>query len=186
MSNLIKILFIIAILIFEFFMFQISLEIGVVSLVLIVTTFSLGYVIKKITTVVEQPSLVLSSEPFRDSSKHADNKKKFNSEKTPGSVNLIPGVDSSIFEQFRKKFNLKQTEQVDEDSKTVSVDSLNSISVANAYKKSVNSDEPENFDEELEDADQVKVTLSENVKIIKELRGEKVEESSNESFTEKP
>ena len=66
MRNLIKILFIIAILIFEFFMFQISLEIGAVSLVLIVATFCIGFVLNKITTVVEQPRLVLSSEPFRN------------------------------------------------------------------------------------------------------------------------
>ncbi len=110
MRNLIKILFIIAILIFEFFMFQFSLEIGAVSLVLIIATFCIGFVLNKITTVVEQPRLVLSSEPFRDSSKHADNKTKSDTEKTSDSENLIPGVDSSIFERFRKKFNLKQPE----------------------------------------------------------------------------
>ncbi|GIT02954.1 MAG: hypothetical protein CM1200mP28_02130 [Deltaproteobacteria bacterium] len=41
-------------------------------------------------------------------------------------------------------------------------------------QKTESSDEPENFDEELEDADQVKVTLSENVKILKELQGKKL------------
>ena len=45
---------------------------------------------------------------------------------------------------------------------------------------------PESFDEELEDADQVKVTLSENVKILKELQGEKAYEASNENLSEKP
>ena len=81
MRNLIKILFIIAILIFEFFIFQFSLEIGAVSLVLIIATFCIVFVLNKITTVVEQPRLVLSSEPFRDSSKHADNKTKSDTEK---------------------------------------------------------------------------------------------------------
>ena len=185
MSNLIKILLMIAILIFEFFMFHFSLEIGAVSLFLIVTTFCIGFIIYKITTVVEQPSLVLSSEPFRNSSKKADNKNKSDSVKSFGSENLIPGVDSSIFEQFRKKFNLVQNESTEEDNEAVSVDSPNSISVAKAYEKSVISDEPENFDEELEDADQVKVTLSENVKILKELQGEKTYETSNENLTEK-
>ena len=66
MRNLIKIFFIIAILIFEFFMFQFSLEIGVVSMVLIIATFCIGFVLKKITTVIDQTSLSLSSEPFRD------------------------------------------------------------------------------------------------------------------------
>ena len=186
MSNLIKILLIIAIIIFEFFIFHFSLEIGAVSTFLIITTFCIGFIINKITTVVEQPSLVLSSEPFRDSSKYADNKNKSETERTAGSENLIPGVDSSIFEQFRKKFNLKKTESADEDNKAVAEESLNSSSVARAYEKALSSEEPENFDEELEDADQVKVTLSENVKILKELQVEKVDEASNENFTEKP
>ena len=187
MRNLIKILFIIAILIFEFFMFQFSLEIGAVSLVLIIATFCIGFVLNKITTVVEQPRLVLSSEPFRDSSKHADNKTKSDTEKkTSDSENLIPGLDSSIFEQFRKKFNLKQPESTDEADTASTVNSPDSTSAAQAYEKAGSSDEPENFDEELEDADQVKVTLSENVKILKELQSEKVDEDSNENYTEKP
>ena len=98
MSNFIKIIFIIAILIFEFFLFQFSIQIGAVSLVLIFATFSIGFVINKITTIVEQPSLVNSSEPFRDSPKYADNKTKSDIEKNSDSNNLIPGVDSSIFE----------------------------------------------------------------------------------------
>ena len=167
MRNLIKILFIIAILVFEFFMFQFSLEIGAVSLVLIIATFCIGFVLNKITTVVEQPRLVLSSEPFRDSSKHADNKNKSDTEKTSDAENLIPGVDSSIFEQFSKKFNLKQSESADEDDTATTVNSPDSTSAAQAYEKAGSSDEPKNFDKELEDADQVKVTLSENVKILK-------------------
>ena len=167
-------------------MFQFSLEIGAVSLVLIIATFCIGFVLNKITTVVEQPRLVLSSEPFRDSSKHADNKTKSDTEKTSDSENLIPGVDSSIFEQFRKKFNLKQPESADEDNTSATFNTPDSSSAAQAYEKAGSSDEPENFDEELEDADQVKVTLSENVKILKELQGEKVDEVSNENFTVKP
>ena len=146
MRNLIKILFVIAILIFEFFVFQFSLEIGAVSLVLIIATFCIGFVLNKITTVVEQPRLVLSSEPFRDSSKHADNKIKSDTEKTSDSENLIPGIDSSIFEQFRKKFNLKQPESADEDDTTATVNTPDSNSAVQAYEKSGGSDEPENFE----------------------------------------
>jgi len=186
MRNLIKILFLIAVLIFEFFMFQYSMEIGAVSLVLIIATFCIGFVLKKITIVVDHPRLDLSSEPFRDSSKHDDNKSKSDTEKTSNSENLISGIDSSIFEQFRKKFNLTQPDSADEDDIEATVNSPNSTSPAQAYKKAGSSDEPENFDEELEDADQVKVTLSENVKILKELQGEKVDEVSNENFTIKP
>ena len=167
-------------------MFHISLEIGAVSLVLLIATFCIGFVLNKITTIVEQPKLVLSSEPFRDSSNHTDNKTEYVKEKSSDTENLIPGVDASIFEQFRKKFNLKQPESADEDNNVTSANSSNSSSASKAYEKAGSSDEPENFDEELEDADQVKVTLSENVKIIKELQGEKVFEDSNENFIEIP
>ena len=184
MSKLIIILFIIIILISEFFIFQFSFEIGVVSLILIITTFCIGFVINKITTVVEQTSLVFSSEPFIDKTKQKKNKTKSDTEKISVSDNLIPGVDSSIFEQFREKFNLKQTESAYEDKKVDTENSTNSTSIAKAYKQVESSDEPENFDEELEDADQVKVTLSENVKILKELQGGMVDEASNENFTE--
>ena len=183
MRNLIKILFIIVIIIFEFFMFQFSLEIGAVSLVLIIATFCIGFVLNKITSVVEQPRLALSSEPFRDSSKNADNKIKSDKEKTSDTENLIPGVDSSIFEQFRNRFNLKQPESADEDNTSVTFNTPDSSSAAQAYEKAGSSNEPENFDEELEDADQVKVTLSENVKILKELQGEKMDEVSTENYT---
>jgi len=166
-------------------MFQFSLEIGVVSLVLIFATFCIGLVLNKITTVVAQPRLALSSQPFRDSSKHADNKTKSDTEKTSDSDNLIPGVDSSIFDQFRKKFNLKQPESAGEDDTVATVNSSDSNSVAQAYEKAGSPDEPGNFDEELQDADQVKVTLSENVKILKELQGENIDEVSNKNFTEK-
>jgi len=183
---LIKILFVIAILLCEFFVFQFSLEIGLVSLVLIIATFCIGLVLNRITTVVEQPRLVLSSEPFRDSSKHADNKTISDTEKTSDSENLIPGIDSSIFEQFRKKFNLKQPESADEDDTASTVNLSDSNSAAQAYEKAGSSDEPENFYQELEDADQVKVTLSENVKILKELEGENIDEISNKNFIVKP
>ena len=163
-------------------MFQFSLEIGAVSLVLIFATFSVGFVLNKITTVVEQPPL--SSGPFRNSLKTADNKTKSDTGKKSDSENLIPGVDSSIFEQFRKKFNLKQPESADDDDIEANVNSPNSISATEAYEKAGSSEEPESFDEELEDVDQVKVTLSENVKILKELQGEKVDEFPNEIFSE--
>ena len=57
----------IVLLIFEISMFQISLEIGLSSLVLISTVLCIWIVLTKITTVVVYPELVLSSEPFRDS-----------------------------------------------------------------------------------------------------------------------
>ena len=81
---------------------------------------------------------------------------------------------------------MTQPEPAEEDDTAATVNTPNSTSAAQAYEKAGVSDEPENFDEELEDADQVKVTLSENVKILKELQSEKVDEDSNENFTEKP
>ncbi len=185
MGNLIKIFFIIAIFIFEFYMFQISIEIGAVSLILIIATFCIGFVINKITTIVEQPNLVNSSEPFRDSSKYTDDKTNSDKEKISDSDNLIPGVDSSIFEQFRKKFNLKHAEIADDENTDKNLNSQNSVSATKAYEKAVRSEESENFDEALEEVDKVKVTLSENVKILKELQGEKVDITSPENFKEK-
>ncbi len=93
MSKLIIIFFIIIILIFEFFIFQFSLEIGVVSLILIITTFCIGFVINKITTVVEQTSLVFSSKPFRDTTKNKKNTTKPPSKKT-SMPELQKGEDS--------------------------------------------------------------------------------------------
>ncbi len=185
MGNLIKIFFIIAILIFEFYMFHFSIEIGAVSLVLIIATFCIGFVINKITTIVEQPILVNSSEPFRDSSKNTYDKTNSDTGKKSDSENLIPGVDSSIFEQFRKKFNLKHAEIAEDENIEKNLNSQNSISATKAYQKAVRSEESENFDKALEEVDQVKVTLSENVKILKELQGEKVVINSSENFEEK-
>ena len=133
MTKLIIIFFIIIILILEFFIFQFSMEIGAVSLILMITTFCIGFVINKITTVVEKTSLVFSSDPFSDTTKHKKNKTKSDTEKISVSENLIPGVDSSIFEQFREKFNLKQTKSTNEDKTVDTVNSANSTSVAKAY-----------------------------------------------------
>ncbi len=80
---------------------------------------------------------------------------------------------------------MKQSKTSNEEDLGVPVSSPKPIPAAKAYEKAGFSKEPENFDEEFEDADQVKVTLSENVKILKELQGEKNDEVSNESFEEK-
>ena len=84
----------------------------------------------------------------QNTTKNKKNKTKLDTEKLSVSENLIPGVDSSIFEKFRKKFNLKKTESADEDKKLDTLDSVNSTSVAKAYQHDVSSDESENFDEE--------------------------------------
>lgn len=186
MRILIKILFVAVILIFEVLMFQISWEFGAGSLVLISATLCIGFVLNKITTVVEQPKLVLSSEPFRDSAKNEDNETSSAVEKTSDSENLIPGVDASIFEQFRKKFNLKPPEISADDIATPSASIPNNSSVAEAYEKASITDAPENFAEELEEVDQVKVTLSESAKNLQEPHIDEADVESDESITEKP
>ena len=62
-----KIILGIVLLVFEYSMFNISLELGLASLVLISAVLCIWIVLKKITTVVVHPDLILSSAPFRDS-----------------------------------------------------------------------------------------------------------------------
>ena len=68
------------------------MEIGAVSLILIISTLCIGFVINKITTVVDQSSLVLSSEPFRETTKYKKNITKLDTEKRSVSENLITFV----------------------------------------------------------------------------------------------
>ncbi|MBS1255625.1 MAG: hypothetical protein MAG581_01434 [Deltaproteobacteria bacterium] len=191
MRILIKIFFVVVILVFEVIMFQISWEFGAGSLVLVSAALCIGFVLSKITTVVEQPQLALSSEPFRDSAKNIDKVSKSAEEKTSDSENLIPGIDASIFEQFRKKFNLKPPEiTADEDAtdetEAASASTPNTSSVAEAYEKASVTDSPENFAEELEEVDQVKVTLSENAKILQETTFDEEPGEPDEMIVEKP
>jgi len=60
-------------LVFEYSMFQISLELGLASLVLSCAVLCIWIVLKRITTIVVHPKLALSSAPFRDSANSANN-----------------------------------------------------------------------------------------------------------------
>ena len=101
MWNLIKLLCGIVIILSVISMFQISWEIGLSVFVLITATFCIWIVLKKITIVVFYPDFVLSSEPFRDSVISGGNEEILADQGSSSSGNLIPGVDESIFEQFR-------------------------------------------------------------------------------------
>ena len=99
----------IVIIVFEYSMFQISTEIGLVSLFLICVMLSIWTVLKKITTVIVNPELIPSSTPFRDSPNSTKNDILPESQINYDSGNLIPGVNTDIFEQFREKLNLNTT-----------------------------------------------------------------------------
>ena len=104
-------------------MLQISWGIGLSFFVMITATFCIWIVLKKITKVVFYPDLVLSSEPFRDSVTSGGNETESVNQNTSASENLIPGVDESIFAQFREKLNLNPPSGSVNDSVTSSENS---------------------------------------------------------------
>ena len=189
MWNLIKLLFGIVIFISVISMFQISWEIGLSVFVLITATFCIWIVLKKITKVVFYPDFVLSSEPFRDSVTSGGNEEILGDQDTSASGNLIPGVDESIFEQFREKLNLHPPSESTGDSAISSEKNANSGLVAEAYEKANSTNAPDTFSEELEDVEQVKVTLSKDAKNLQEEQDEgnakdTVEEQSDDAAEE--
>ena len=169
MWNLIKLLFGIVIIISVISMFQISWEIRLSVFVLITATFCIWIVLKKITKVVFYPDIVLSSEPFRNSVTSGGNEEISSDQDISESGNLIPGVDESIFEQFREKLNLEPPSESTGDSAISSEKNANSGLVAEAYEKANSTNAPDTFSEELEDVEQVKVTLSKDAKNLQEL-----------------
>ena len=174
----------IVLLIFEISMFQISLEIGLSSLVLISTVLCILILLTKITTVVVYPELVLSSEPFRNSGTAGKKEKMPVNQRTSDSENIIPNVDSNIFEQFRKNLNLNP---VTDPSPVTSLSPGNTANldvVKEAYEKTWLINGPDNFSEELDEAENVKVTLSENVKQLQEEKFEEEAENKNENTVE--
>ena len=168
MWNSIKLLFGIVIIISVISMFQISWEIGLSVFVLITATFCIWIVLKKITKVVFYPDLVLSSEPFRNSVTSGGNEENLADQDTSASGNLIPGVDESIFEQFREKLNLHPPSESNADSALSYEKNANLGLVAEAYEKANSTNAPDTFSEELEDVEQVKVTLSKGAKNLQE------------------
>ena len=107
MWNLIKLLFGIVIIVSVISMFQISWEIRLSVFVLITATFCIWIILKKITKVVFYPDIVLPSEPFRNSVTSSGNEENSSNQDSSESGDLIPGVDESIFEQFREKLNFR-------------------------------------------------------------------------------
>ena len=177
MKILKKIILGIVLLIFEYSMFQISLELGLASLVLICAVLCILIVLKKVTTVVVHPELVLSSAPFRDSPNSANNDILPVNQRFSAAENLIPAVDPNIFEQFREKLNLSPTQDSPDSPDAQSPPAENSVVpenngnpdlVTEAYQKAGTFNGPDNFSEELDEVEQVKVTLSANAKNLQE------------------
>ncbi|MBC8260113.1 MAG: hypothetical protein H8E38_13950 [SAR324 cluster bacterium] len=161
-----KIIFAVVFLIFEFYIFQFSWQIGVSTLVLITATVCIWLVLKRITTVVTQPELSLSSAPFRDSEISKNSVSSTDTQKPTGSANQIAGVDAYTFEEFGKKFNLSTSAPNASDSESSSLKLTKPGFVSEAYDKAGTTNEAENFSEELDEVEQVKVTLSSNAKSL--------------------
>ena len=164
MKILIKLLFVGIFLISVILMLQISWEIGLSFLVMFTATSCIWIVLKRITKVIFYPDLKLSSEPFRDSTISGGNETELVNKNISTSENLIPGVDASIFAQFREKLNLNNSSGSAYDSMSSVENSKNLGLVAEAYENSNNENSTETFSNELEDIEQVKVTLSEEAK----------------------
>ena len=184
-----KFLFGVVALICVILLFQFSWEIGLSSLVLIAATWCIWLVLKKITTVVVNPELLFSSEPFRDSGKNGKNAGISVNQKT-AVENLIPGVDGSVFEQFRENLNFTPTPRTSAGPTPSSANTSNSSFVADAYGKANSTNDPENFSEELDEVEQVKVTLSKNAKTLQQEQNagaaEDAVEGLNEGVPEEP
>jgi len=193
MKILKKIILGIILLVFEYSMFQISIELGLTSLVLICAVLCIWIVLKKVTTIIVQPELVLSSAPFRDSTNSANIDILPANQRSSDAENLIPGVNANIFEQFREKLNLNPTPDSPpsadplstEDPATAPQNNGTTDLVTEAYQKAGTFNGPENFSEELDEAEQVKVTLSENVKILQGKDEEELEEKHENEVEEK-
>jgi len=171
-----KIILGIVLLVFEYSMYQISVELGLASLVLICAILCIWIVLNRITTVVVHPELVLSSAPFRDSPNSPKKDILPVNQRASDTETLIPGVNANIFEQFREKLNLSPTPDSTPSAESLSTEesvpsSENSVTpdlLTKAYQNSGIFNGPDNFSEELDEVEQVKVTLSENAKVLQE------------------
>lgn len=180
-------------LVFEYSMFQISLELGLASLVLSCAVLCTWIVLKRITTIVVHPKLALSSAPFRDSANSANNDILPANQRSSAADNLIPGVNANIFEQFREKLNLDKNPDSPPAQNSLPVENSSSAPqnngtpdlVTDAYQKAGTFNGPENFSEELDEVEQVKVTLSENAKFLQEKQEHELEDNHEDVLEEK-
>tara|TARA_Y100001970_G_C14252223_1_gene872694 strand:+ start:2541 stop:3986 length:1446 start_codon:yes stop_codon:yes gene_type:complete len=156
-------------------MFNISLELGVSSLVLISTILCIWFVLKKITTITMHHDLAINSDAFSDSKiNDSDNSDTINTE-ISGSKNFIPGLDKSIFEKFKKNLNLKSnTSDKNSSSENLHIED---------FIETLNNNEIDNsktvFAEELSEKEQVKVTLSKNAKNLNEHQETNLKEDND-------
>ena len=183
----------IVLIVLEYSMFQISLELGLSSLVLICAVLSIWNVLKKITTVIVYPEMVLSSAPFRDSPDSKENNIIPGNQRVTDAETLVPGVNANIFEQFREKLNLSSTldstpsvESFSSEDSAPSPENMVTTDFVNeAYQKARKFNGPDNFSEELDEVEQVKVTLSEYAKVLQEKNKDDSEKKYEVELEEK-
>ena len=150
--------------------------------------------IKKVTTIIVQPELALSSAPFRDSTNSANIDSLPANQRSSDAENLIPGVNANIFEQFREKLNLNPTPNFPpsgdplstEDPATAPQNNGTPNLVTEAYQKAGTFNGPENFSEELDEAEQVKVNFErKRKKYLQEKDEDELEEKHENEVEEK-
>ena len=162
-------------------MFKISWELGISSLVLICTLLCIWFVLNKITTIVLDPNFVLNSNPFRDSKNQETNLNTIKDEKTLESTNLISGLDGSIFEKFKNNLNLGNSVNNTSDISSSDDNPQKEDFVKKIYANSNTLNNQNIFSEELNEKEQVRVTLSKNAKNINKFQTEKLRENNNMS-----
>ncbi len=151
--------------IFEFIMFSISLEIGLSSIVLISTIFTIWIILKKITTIVKYGDSGNNEDSFKNFNNLNSNISNFSETQSSKSNKLFAGFDGSIFEKFKKNLNLN--------SKDIYSSKI-SIPEKNLQKEDLDNYELVNennvFNDELNEREQVRVTLSKKAKSLNESR----------------
>ena len=169
---------------FELVMFKISWELGISSLVLICTILCISFVLKKITTIVLDPDFAVNSEPFRNSKKIESNIETASDGSKSGSTNLIPGLDGSIFEKFKNNLNLKNSANNSSEMSSLDENSQNEDFIKKVYENSEALNNQNSFLEELNDKEQVRVTLSNDAKNINKSQTKIISENMSPELDE--
>ena len=146
-------------------MFSISLELGVSSIVLISTIFGIWIILKKITTIVKYGDSGNNEDSFKNINNLNSNLSNFSENPSSKSNQLFAGFDGNIFEKFKKNLNLKSnniySSEISTPEKNLQKENLDNYELV---------DEKNVFNDELNEREQVRVTLSKKAKSLNELR----------------
>ena len=163
-------------------MFKISWELAISSLVLISAILCIWSILKKITTIVIPTDFSLNSDPFRDSKKTESNLQTDQEKNQSKSKNLINGIDGSIFEKFKNNLNLGNSKnnpsEISFSKENIEKDDF----VQKIYENAESFNDQKDFSKELNEKEQVRVTLSESAKNLNKFGTNTLKDSDNSSF----